>query len=139
MNELKFDTGLVSYSINGAAEVSFNPTDISFIQRTFKTFDLLEEKQREYDEARGKISSNREFFDFGQKKDAEMREVIDSAFGKPVCEDLFGKMNVYAFAGGLPVWCNLIFAIIDLFDESVTAETAKTNPRQNKYLKKYHK
>ena len=48
-------------------------------------------------------------------------------------------MNVYAFAGGLPVWCNLIFAIIDLFDESVTAETAKTNPRLNKYLKKYHK
>ena len=49
----------------------------------------MEEKQQEYDEARGKISSNREFFDFGQKKDAEMREVIDSAFGKPVCEDLF--------------------------------------------------
>ena len=31
MNELRFETGLVSYSINDKAEVSFNPTDMSFI------------------------------------------------------------------------------------------------------------
>lgn len=139
MPELKFETGLVSYSLNGAAEVSFNPTDMAFMQRIFRTFDLLEEKQQEYDKSREGAHGNKEFFELSRKMDAEMREVIDSAFGKPVCEDLFGSMNVYAVASGLPVWCNLILSVIDLFDESVKAETAKTNPRLNKYLKKYHK
>ena len=139
MAELKFETGLVSYSINGAAEVSFNPTDLAFIQRIFRAFDLLEEKQQEYDKARGEAKSSREFFELSRRMDAEMREVIDEAFGKPVCADVFGGMNVYAAAGGLPVWCNLIFSVVDLFDASVTAETAQTNPRLDKYLRKYRK
>lgn len=139
MNELRFETGLVPYSINDKAEVLFNPTDMSFMSRIFKTFEILDEKQQDRDSASEKITNNREFFEFSRKIDAEMREIIDSAFEKPVCDDLFGSMNVYAAANGLPVWCNLIFTIIDLFDESVTAEMAKTNPRLDKYLKKYHK
>ena len=47
MKELQFDTGLVSYSVNGTAEVAFNPTDLAFIQRIFRTFELLEENQQE--------------------------------------------------------------------------------------------
>lgn len=139
MPELRFETGLVSYKLNGSVEVAFNPTDMAFMQRVFRTFDLLEEKQQEYDTAREGISSSKEFFGLSQKMDAEMREEIDNAFGQPVCAALFGSMNVYAIANGLPVWCNLILSVIDLFDESVTAETAKTNPRLSKYLKKYHK
>lgn len=139
MTELQFDTGLVSYNLNGGVEVAFDPTDTFFIARVFSTFDLLEEKQQEYDKGRKSVKSNRELFELSKKMDAEMREAIDAAFGKPVCEDLFGWMNVYAIADGLPVWCNLIFAIIDLFDEAVTRETAKTNPRLEKYLKKYHR
>lgn len=139
MPELNFDTGLVSYSINGAVDVAFNPTDLAFIQRIFRTFDLLEEKQHEYDRARADASDNKSFFELSRRMDNEMREVIDDAFGKAVCADVFGSMNVYAVAGGLPVWCNLIFSVIDLFDASVTAETAKTNPRLEQYLKKYRK
>ena len=139
MKELNFNTGLVSYSINGAAEVTFNPTDLSFMQRIFRTFDLLEEKQQEYDNSRAFISDNKAFFELSRQMDAEMREVIDAAFETPICENVFGSMNVYAVAGGLPVWCNLIFSVIDLFDESVTAETAKTNPKLEQYLKKYRK
>lgn len=139
MPELKFETGLVKYSLNNVVDVEFNPTDLSFMQRVFRTFDLLEEKQQEYDSARESAHSSRDFFDLSNRIDTEMREVLDGVFEKPVCEDLFGRMNVYASAGGLPVWCNLVFSVIDLFDESVTAETAKTNPRLNKYLKKYHK
>lgn len=139
MTELRFDTGLVTYKINGTAEVSFNPTDLSFIQRVFRTFDVLEDKQQEYDKGRADASNNKEFFELSRRMDTEMREAIDAAFERPVCNDIFGSMNVYAVAGGLPVWCNLIFSIIDLFDESVTAETAKTNPRLEKYLKKYRK
>lgn len=139
MPELRFETGLVSYKINGTAEVFFNPTDLSFIQRVFHAFDLLEEKQQEYDKARAAASNNREFYELSNRMDTEMREVIDTAFEKPVCDEIFGSMNVYAAANGLPVWCNLVFSVIDVFDEAVTAETAKTNPRLEKYLKKYRK
>lgn len=139
MAELNFDTGLVSYSINGAVDVAFNPTDLAFIQRIFRSFELLEEKQQEYENARVSAVGNAAFFALSARMDAEMREVIDQAFGKPVCQDVFGGMNVYAVAGGLPVWCNLIFSVVDLFDASVTAETAKTNPRLDLYLKKYRK
>lgn len=139
MPELKFETGLVSYSLNGAVEVSFNPTDPAFMQRIYQAFELLDTQQQAYEKRQQDASGSVEFFDMSRKADAEMREVIDNAFGKPVCESLFGSMNVYAIANGLPVWCNLILTIIDLFGESAEAEVAKTNPRLNKYLKKYHK
>ena len=33
MPELKFENGLVTYNLNGACEVSFNPTDSAFVER----------------------------------------------------------------------------------------------------------
>ena len=32
MKELNFDSGLVTYSLNGKCEVSFNPTDSNFVE-----------------------------------------------------------------------------------------------------------
>ena len=48
MNTLTFETGLVTYSLNGACEVRFNPTDSAFAQRLFTAFDALEQKQEGY-------------------------------------------------------------------------------------------
>ena len=33
MKELNFESGLVTYSLNGQCEVSFNPTDSNFVER----------------------------------------------------------------------------------------------------------
>lgn len=35
MKELNFESGLVTYSLNGKCEVSFNPTDSNFIERLY--------------------------------------------------------------------------------------------------------
>ena len=66
-----------------------------------------------------------------------MRDMIDGLFAKPVCADLFGTMNVYALADGLPVWCNLMLAVIDQIDTSFAAEQKKTNPRIAKYTDRW--
>ena len=33
MKELNFDTGLVTYDLNGKVEVTFNPSDSNFVER----------------------------------------------------------------------------------------------------------
>lgn len=139
MPELKFENGLVTYSLNGACEVSFNPTDSAFVERLFNTFDRLDKKQEVYKAEIDKIADKKEIFEIARKRDAEMRAMIDETLGTPVCDALFGSMNVYALADGLPVWCNLMLAVMGEIDTTFAREQKLTNPRIAKYTSKYHK
>lgn len=139
MKELNFDTGLVTYDLNGRTQVTFNPTDSAFVEKLFNAFDLLDKKQEAYKAEVERTSNNREIFDTARKMDGEMREVVDDIFGSDVCTAVFGNMNVYAMAGGLPVWANLMLAVMDEIDTSFAREQKATNPRIEKYTKKYHK
>ncbi len=138
MKELNFDTGLVTYSINGKYELTFNPTDSAFVERFFSAFNTLDSKREDY-EARIKNANGAEIFALSRELDAEMREVINSVFDVDICSMLFGDMNVFALANGLPVWCNLFFAIMDELDGSFAAQQKLTNSRIAKYTSKYHK
>lgn len=139
MKELQFDTGLVTYAINGGCEVSFNPTDSAFVERLFLAFDTLDKKQEDYKAEVERTSNKREIFDTARRMDAEMREIIDGVFGGDVTGRVFGGMNVYALAGGLPVWCNFMLSIMDEVDTTFASEQKLTNPRIQKYTKKYHR
>lgn len=139
MKELNFESGLVSYSLNGKCEVSFNPTDSNFAERLFSAFEDLDKKQESYKAEIEKMANKREIFDFARERDAEMRDVIDGIFEAPVSEAVFGNMNVYALAGGLPVWSNLLLAIMDEIDTTFAREQKATNPRLAKYTAKYQK
>lgn len=139
MSDIRFDTGLKTFSLNGAIEVCFNPTDVEFAQKVYDTFDSLDKKQEYYKEEVKKIAGTAKIFDFARERDAEMRTMIDGVFGSPVCDAVFGKMNVYALADGLPVWCNLMLAVIDELDSSFSREQKMTNARVQKYTSKYHK
>jgi len=139
MKELVFDTGLVTYSLNGKCEVSFNPTDSEFVERLFNAFDTLDKRQEKYREQIGKEPDNRKVFEISKAMNAEMRDIVDGVFGVSVCEQVFGSMNVYALAGGLPVWCNLLLAVMDEIDTSFAREQKATNARIKKYTEKYHR
>lgn len=139
MSELNFETGLVTYNLNGVCEVRFNPTDSDFVERLFNAFDTLDKKQDRYKEEIDKIADKKEIFQIARERDAEMRGIIDGLFDAPVCDALFGKMNVYAVADGLPVWCNLMLAVMDEIDTTFSREQKRTNPRVAKYTAKYHK
>ena len=125
MKELNFDSGLVTYSLNGKCEVSFNPTDSNFVERLYSAFEDLDKKQESY---KAQI-----------EKMADKKEIFDGVFDAPVSEAVFGGMNVYAIANGLPVWCNLMMAVMDEIDTTFTREQKLTNPRISKYTAKYQK
>lgn len=135
---LNFETGIVTFSVNGACEVSFNPTDSAFVEKLFNAFDTLDQRQERYKAEVDKVADKREIFTIAQKQDAEMREIIDGVFG-PVSNAIFGSMNVYAMANGLPVWCNFLLAVMDEVDTTFAAQQKLTNPRIAKYTSKYHK
>lgn len=137
MAELKFSTGLVTYSLNGVCEVSFNPTDSAFVEKLYGTFNELDKKQEQQKAEVDAAKTNAEIFEIARNRDTEMRGMIDDLFGVPVCDAVFGTMNVYALADGLPVWANLLLAIIDEVDTSFAAEQKKSNPRIDRYLAKY--
>lgn len=139
MKELRFDTGLAAYSLNGAVEVAFNPTDSAFVERLFHTFDALDKKQDAYKAEVEQAADKREIFAIARRRDAEMRAMIDETLGQPVCDALFGGMNVYAMADGLPVWCNLMLAVMEEIDTSFAREQKAANPRIQKYTAKYRR
>ena len=139
MAELKFETGVVEFDVNGKTKISFNPTDSALVEKLFNAFDSLDKRQEAYKAEVERTANKREIFDTARTMDAEMRETIDGIFEHPVCADLFGSMNVYALANGLPVWCNFMLAVMDEVDTTFAREQKATNPRIQKYTAKYHK
>lgn len=140
MKELVFDSGLVTYKINGAVEVSFNPADTAFVEKLYNAFEDLETKQDSYrEEAENLKDDGKAMFEFARQRDIEMRNILDSLFNVPVCDALFRDMSVYAIADGLPVWMNFLLAIIDEVDSAYTREKKAQSPRVAKYTQKYAK
>lgn len=139
MPELKFETGLVEYDLNGVYKVRFNPTDPAFAERVCDVFESLAMKQKTHEEEAKKTGNNREFFDEAEELNSEMRNMIDGILGDSACDTLFGEMNVYAFGDGLPAWMNLLLAIMDEINAKVEKEGKLINPRIAKYTSKYHK
>lgn len=137
MEKLNLNSGVKEYMINEKCSVFFNPTDCNFLKELYNAFDDLDKKQEEHKAEMKKVSDVRQALQMASVKDAEMREVIDGILGDGVCAALFGSMNVYALADGLPVWANLMLAIIDEMDDSIKAEQKKTSPRVAKYTARY--
>lgn len=139
MKELSFETGLVSYTVNGGRELSFNPTDPAFIERLFAAFNSLDERQEAYRAEMEAAPDNLSAFELARRMDGEMRVLIDGALGEGLSEDVFGDMNVYALADGMPVWANLLLAVMDECENGFVREQKASNPRLEKYLRKYRK
>lgn len=137
-NAIKFNTGLVDYDVNGVT-VKINPTDLAFIERIFDTFNRMDDKQEEYSKAIEAAKDTNKIFEVLRRMEAEMRAEIDGVFNAEVCEGIFGKLSVYALADGLPLWVNLMLALIDEMDSSFAREKKATNPRIKKYTDKYKK
>ena len=139
-NVISFDSGVKSYDINGVENaVSFNPTDSAFVEHIFTVFDELDKAQQQKDAEISKTGDRRKVFELMREFDRDMRSAIDSVLGDGLCEKLFGSMNVYALAGGLPVWANLMLAVMDECDTAFAREQKLTNPRIKKYLDRFQK
>ena len=131
MKSLSFSDGLEEYSLNDRVTVRFNPTDASFLERLAELFSSLDALQDSTPEE--------EVFPLAKSLDARMRELLDGFFGTPVCEALFGSMNLFASAGGLPVWANLLLALTEEVEAAMQGELSAREARIAKYTAKYKK
>lgn len=139
MKELSFDSGLVTYSLGGKCEVSFNPADWAFAERLYNTVDEMGKLQEGYDKKYQEIQDPKEAFNIARQRDSEMGKVLDGLFGVPVCETLFGNMSLCAFADGFPVWLNLLLAVVDEVEDGIGVIQKQADPRIAKYKAKYQK
>ena len=119
---------MVEYEINGVP-VKFNPTDESFTNRLYETFGVLEGLQNAFAEGDG--------FEKFSELDKDMRAIIDGLLGDGIADKLFEGMNCYALADGLPVWMNLIMALLYEVTEAYEREFGKTDARVRAHKKKY--
>ena len=137
MRELKFSDGLEEYRLNDRVTVRFNPTDVGFLEKLSHTFEQLDSLQDEVRKSRDSITDDREVFPIVRELDAKMRDVINELFGDDVCTPLFGSVNLFASSGGLPLWANLLLAIIDEVQTVMKGELDAREKRIAKYVEKY--
>ena len=120
--ELSFANGVQEYTVHGVKGdviIRFNPTDGAFIQRLYNAFDTLDKKQDKYVDEVQKCGDRVEIFNIADRRDKEMREIIDGLFEEPVCDSIFGSM--------------------DETDSAFAREQKATNPRIQKYTAKYRR
>ncbi len=139
MKELVFDSGVVSYSLNGKCEVSFNPADHAFAERFYNAVDEMGKLQDEYAKRAEALQEPGEAFSLARERDGKMGEVLDGLFNAPVCEAVFGTMSLCAFANGFPVWLNLMLSILDEIEANIGDIQKQADPRIAKYKAKYQK
>ena len=135
MKELNFDLGLNEYNLGGKVTVRFNPTDVSFLEKLSESFATLDKIQEEV--KREEITDEKDVYNLAKNLDQKMRDIINALFGQDVCTPLFGEMNLFSSAGGLPVWANLMLAIADEVQASMQGELKERENRIRKYTEKY--
>ena len=136
---IRFETGVKEFSLNDAVTVRFCPTDMDFIEKVFNVADTIDKRTEEYQERVKNLEDNRDVFDEARAIDGEIRDLLNSIFDMDICTPLFGSMSTFAAADGLPVWANLIFAIIDTLDGDFAEQKKRTNSRLKKYTAKYQR
>ena len=139
MKKLNLNLGVEEYLLAGKVAVSFNPTDMNFLERFSHAFAELDALQEEVRAAHEKITDEREVFSLARDLDGRMRGILNELFGKEICEPLFGSVNLFASSGGLPLWANLLLALADEIRSSMSAELAAREQRIAKYVEKYRK
>ena len=138
MKNLTFDTGIEEYNLGGKVTVHFNPTDVGFLEKLSDSFAALDLIQEEVKLSQEEITDEKDVFNLAKNLDGKMRDILNALFGEDVCTPLFGSMNLFASAGGLPVWANLMLAIADEVETSMSGELKKREARIKKYTEKYH-
>ena len=137
MKSLTFDNGIEEYDLDGKVTVKFNPTDVAFLEKLSDSFASLDLIQEEVKLSQEEITDEKDVFNLAKNLDQKMRDIINALFGQEVCTPLFGEMNLFASAGGLPVWANLMLAVADEVQNSMQGELKKREARIRKYTEKY--
>lgn len=141
MPNLQVNLGVEEYSLNDRVTVSFNPTDMAFTERLTKAFEELEALQEKARDLVAAIDGDdpRPLFQELRAIDAGMRRAVDRLFDQEVADALFRDVRLYAASEGLPVWNNLLLALVDEIDAAYRREKKAMDARIKKYTEKFEK
>ena len=137
MHSLSFDLGINEYNLSDKVTVRFNPTDVSFLEKLSDSFAYLDLIQEEVRQSKEEVTDEKNVYNLAKNLDKKMRDIINALFGQDVCTPLFGEMNLFASAGGLPVWANLMLAIAEEVQNCMQGELEQREARIRKYTEKY--
>lgn len=145
LNFLNIDLGVKSYTIkpstyedgDDAVVVKFNPTDTNFSKKIFETFGEMDKMAEEYKKKIERVHGTPEIFKISDELDENMRGRINSLFGKDICTAVAGDINMYAMAGGMPIWANILLEIFDKMEDSFSKEKKLSDEKIAKYTSKY--
>ena len=132
--DIQVSTGTREFNLGGKVIIYFNPTDVTFLDRMRNTF---AEMQKQQEEIANEISNADDVFEACKRIDADMREKLNSIFAKDIVTPLIGDMNVYALADGLPIWANILTAIMKTIEDCVEEERSKSEAKIKEYTEKY--
>ena len=88
MKSLNLNLGVEEYLLAGKVAVSFNPTDMNFLERLSRAFSELDALQEEVRQSHEKITDDREVFPIARELDGKMRGILNDLFGKDISEPL---------------------------------------------------
>ncbi len=137
MKNLPVPTGLEEYRLNDRVTVRFSPTDLGFLEKLTDSFSKLDALQEEVRASRKTITDDRDVFPVARELDGKMRGILNELFGQDVCTPLFGEVSLFASAGGLPLWANLVLAVAEEVQTAMQGELAAREERISKYVEKY--
>ena len=122
VNALNFPIGVKTFDVNdGAAQISFNPTDVNFVSALY---DLFAECAERYETDKDKkFENNTAFFEYVRQRDAEVSDGVDRLFGEGAAAAVFQGHSAHAMAEGLPLWTNFFLAVIDTVPEEKSVIT----------------
>lgn len=139
MEKLNIDLGIKEYELCDGLTISFNPTDMELLNKIMECFQELQTEEETRRDRIAKITDYKEMYEEYAEMDRLFREKLNDLFGKDICTPLIGDINIYARGNGLPIWANIIIAIIDEFDDSIKEQDKIGKARIDKYTKKYHR
>lgn len=143
MNTLKLETGIETFDLNGKCEVSFNPSDMDFLNRVFQAFTELEKINTDTQAKISGVEGFEEIHALATEGDKAMRPIIDGVFGVPVCDAVFETNVTARTKDGIPIWAAFLMQIIDVCDANIDGMDARASKKvkayTDKYRKKYHK
>lgn len=87
MQSISFDTGSKEYEINGKSTVKINIADLNMKARVDEMSPVLDRIVKEMSEIDTPTAQQLQSFD------AQVKEIIDYAFGAPVSQAAFGNLN----------------------------------------------
>lgn len=136
ITNLNIATGLREFNLNGKVTVTFNPTDQGFIEKVYHAFDELDKQQSEVKERVDGADLDGTFA-LMREMNERMKTILNDLFGVDIVTPLIGNTSLYALSDGAPIWCNILFAVLDTMEDEIAEQNKKSRARMLKYTAKY--